>query len=124
MKGLIMSELPSKAPEEQSVNSADMLRTMYTTGADQLFFKKTGQEPIVNGNRTPEAKAYADTLLDPINFEDRTNWQKNANLEMKLSQASNRRLKSFLPDGGNASGHMNESGHDNASGHTRADGSM
>lgn len=89
-----MSELPGKAPE-QKINSADMLRTMYTTGADQLYFEETGQEPVVDGVRTQEAKAYADNLLAPINFEDRTNWQQNAELEMKLSQASNRRLMSM-----------------------------
>jgi len=45
---------------------------------------------------TEEAQKYVDAKLSPINYEDRTNWQDNADLEMELMQASKRRLQSAL----------------------------
>lgn len=126
-----MSELPSQNPEAKTkVGSAELLRTMYETGADQLYEEETGEKAVAGGVRTPEAQAYVDAKLASINFEDRSKWQNNAELELTLSQASSRRLQSLLSETGNASGHMNASGHDNASGHQnasghlRADGSM
>ncbi len=87
-----MSEQQRPSPE--SIQDVDILRTMYETGADQLYYEETGKSPIENGERTDEAKEYAEKLLAPIDFEDRSNWRDNANLELKLSQASSKRLMS------------------------------
>jgi len=90
-----MSELPDRGPE-QAFNSAKMLKTMYETGAEQLYEEETGKVAIENGARTSDAQTWVDSKLAPINFEDRKNWQINADLEMSLSQACSRRLGSPL----------------------------
>lgn len=84
-----------QAPEvvrEAPFSSGEMLRTLYTTGVDQLWIDQNGSQP----NRdSAEYKAFSDQQLSGIDFQNRQDWQKNAEKEKALSEAANRRLKSL-----------------------------
>lgn len=73
--------------QPEQPQSKPMLKVIYEAGAAQLYTKETGLPHIVDGVTTPEAQAYIDKMLAPINFEDRTNWQDNGALEFALMQA-------------------------------------
>ncbi len=91
-----MSELPKQAPEVRPTppSSGEMLRTMCTTDVDQLRVEKNGSKP---DRESAEYKAFSDEQLSGIDFENRQDWQKNAEKEKALSEASRRRLESLTP---------------------------
>ena len=90
-----MIEVP-KSPETKKINPADLLKTLYGSGADQMYEEETGERAIVDGARTQEAQQYVNKKLAPIDFNNRQNWQKNANLESDLAKAASQRLKNAL----------------------------
>lgn len=74
--------------------SGERLRTLYTIGVDQLWVEEHGLEP---DRESDKYKAFSDEQLSGIDFENRQDWQKNAVKEKALSEAANRRMKSFTP---------------------------
>lgn len=78
---------------EKPFNPADMLRTMYTIGADELWFEEHGSEP---DRGSEDYQKFVDGKLAPIDFQNRQGWQKNAELEEELGSAAIRRTQRLL----------------------------